>query len=697
MRIVWRNDRFEVEGRDTYDNRETLKNYGFRWDPTQKAWYCPGESQRLSGLRQFKPTITPEAKTKYDEFESTRQASLEASRSVDASIDIPCNPTLAYLPYQRGGIAYAIAHPNTLFGDEMGLGKTIQAIGTYNADQEARTCLVICPASLKLNWRKELLKWSTKPIRIHVVKSGTKPLPPAVSIEVLIINYEMLRKFRAELRSFTWDVMIIDEAHYLKNKKTGRTVEVFGQTKWTDPRTITPECPEGITRPEIKPIPAKRKLVLTGTPLVNRTKELWTIIKALDPGFERDERIFQIKYCGAYQGQYGWVSDGAGTPEQLADLQERMRSRFMVRRLKKDVLKELPPKRRQVVVLEPSAGIKGILAKEKQAYDAYAQSIKGQEFETPDFGEMSAIRQQVALAKVPFISDYVREALESVDKVCVFVHHYEVVDALRDTFGDSAVVIDGRIAKVEDRQAAVDRFQTDPTCKVFIGTIRAAGVGITLTASSTVIFGELDWVPGNVSQAEDRCHRIGQLDGVNVYHLVLEGSLDERMAQIIIDKQEIIDQTLDITAAKVVEEFTVSQAAPQGATTPGPFNLETATTQVNGGEKYLPSARPAKAQTEAGASGNGVPVRPASTEFKKSFTKEQEQAVLTGLRMLAGVCDGAQDLDNCGFNKFDSRFGKDLAARAYLSEKQFKCGFRMVQFYRRQLPADLIKIAKGEV
>ena len=185
------------------------------------------------------------------------------------------------------------------------------------------------------------------------------------------------------------------------------------------------------------------------------------------------------------------------------------------------------------------------------AYDDYAKHIKDGDFETPEFGEMSKVRKEVAVAKIPFILDHVREALEELEKLVLFVYHHEVVDALKTSLGDSCVSVDGR-TKNEDRQAAVDRFQSDPSCKVFVGTIRAAGVGITLTAASNVIFGELDWVPGNVTQSEDRCHRIGQTDTVFVRHLVLEDSLDERMAQIIVEKQEVIDKALD-TAPKPIE------------------------------------------------------------------------------------------------------------------------------------------------
>jgi SWI/SNF-related matrix-associated actin-dependent regulator 1 of chromatin subfamily A len=239
-----------------------------------------------------------------------------------------------------------------------------------------------------------------------------------------------------------------------------------------------------------------------------------------------------------------WKWDGA---DNLEELQELMRSRFMVRRLKKDVLTELPAKRRQVIVLEPKPQLAKLVAKEVITYNEHAEKLKAQDAPTElalEFEGLSDMRKKIAVKKVPYAVEHIKELLNETNKVVVFAHHHEVIDALHEAFGQSAVVIDGRVS-LDERQKAVDRFQTDKDCQVFIGGIQAAGVGITLTSASTVVFVELDWVPGNVSQAEDRCHRIGQKESVLVQHLVLEGSLDERVVEVIIQKQEVIDKALD--------------------------------------------------------------------------------------------------------------------------------------------------------
>lgn len=545
MRIVWNRDRYEfrdVNKGECYANKEEIKAAGGSWDNPLKVWWAPAGS-RLERLRPLLPTISPKAMARFRDEESLRQRSIESSRATDAigEFPVPANG-LQYRPFQKGGIAYAAAHRDTLFADEMGLGKTVQAIGVINLDPLARRILIICPATLKLNWKKEFVKWDVKNLSYEVITPKTKKFP---AVDVVIINYEWMTKWQVDLRAFKWDVMVIDEAHYIKNPKTSRAQEIFGRKKGRTKTKMNEETgAEEIIKvlAPLEPLSAKRRLFLTGTPIVNRPKELWPLIQVLDPdGLGSNFIRYAKRYCGAFKTRFGWDFSGASN---LDELQEIMRSKFMVRRLKKDVLKELPAKVRQVLVLEGSDRIKGLLEKENKAYDDYKQRLKDGEFESIAFADLAKVRRDVAVAKIPFIIDHIKEVLEEQNKVCIFVYHHEVLDAIVAAFPGLCVSIDGR-TKNEDRQLAIECFQGDPNVRLFVGTIRAAGVGITLVASSTVIFGELDWVPGNITQAEDRCHRIGQTDTVFVRHIVLEDSLDERMAQIIVEKQEVIDKALD--------------------------------------------------------------------------------------------------------------------------------------------------------
>jgi hypothetical protein len=234
---------------------------------------------------------------------------------------------------------------------------------------------------------------------------------------------------------------------------------------------------------------------------------------------------------------------------------------------------------------------------------------------------------------------------ESESKVIIFAYHRDVMEQLRAHF--NAARIWGGMSG-EAKQAEVDRFQNDPSCRVFVGQFEAAGVGITLTAASTVVMAELEWVPGNLSQAEDRAHRIGQEERVLIQHLVLEGSLDATMARRVVDKQDVIDRTLDDPIA-----------SPEAQ------------------EPVVPAKSHVSVTRKEVAEAPEVP-------------EALRRAIHLGLQMLAGVCDGAHSLDGAGFNKMDSAIGKSLAMAPRLTNKQAVLGKKLVTKYRRQLPEGLL-------
>jgi len=241
--------------RCSFEQREYAKKAGFRWDPAGKQWWTD-QPEKAARLIQY---ANEETKANHTAIEEQKAAAREQSRATDAAIDIPAPTGLTYLPYQKAGIAYAINRANCLIGDEMGLGKTIQAIGVINADPTIRRVLVICPASLKINWLREMNRWLVIPHRIAIA-NGTFPTE-----DIVIINYDILKKHAASLRAMAWDLLIIDEAHYLKNPKALRTIEVLGKYNKDLSKAITP-------------IPAKQKIFLTGTPITNRPIELWPIL-----------------------------------------------------------------------------------------------------------------------------------------------------------------------------------------------------------------------------------------------------------------------------------------------------------------------------------------------------------------------------------------------------------------------------------
>jgi len=583
-------------------------------------------------------------------------AAVAASRAQTVDIEIPCPEGLAYRGFQQAGIALAASRPATLIGDEMGLGKTIQALGLVNLQQDIRRVLVICPASLRLNWQREAERWLVRPAAISVAIGDdcVIPEPPNGGTSVTIINYDILARHTETLRSVAFDLAVLDEAHYIKNPKARRS-------------TLARALVTG----------ARIKLALTGTPIPNRPIEAWHILATLDPqtwdqggrGYWR----FAYRYAGAYKDRFGVHVDGASN---LPELQERLRSTILVRRLKQDVLTELPAKQRQVIVLPPN-GAAAAVDTEAQAYaqheaeierleteaelakaegeDAYkAAAAKLSEARRVAFAAISRERHNVALAKVPAVVEHCLNALEDGRKLIVFAHHHDVIDGIRHGLGAYDVAVLTGDTPLAERQAAVDRFQSDARCKVFLASITAAGVGLTLTAASHVIFAELDWVPGNVTQAEDRAHRIGQASSVLVQHLVLDRSLDAKLVHTLIDKQDVVDRALD------------RESRPE-AQVAVPATTRTTSDQL-------------------------------SAEADK-LTPEQIPAIHEGLRLLRAACDGAHRLDAVGFNKLDANVGRQLADRPSLSRRQAALGRRLVRKYRRQLPQALIALAVngGEV
>lgn len=462
---------------------------------------------------------------------------IERSKAMSSNIAIPAPEGKIFRPFQKAGIAYAAARENTLLADEMGTGKTIQSIGLSNLTKPSKV-LIICPATLKSMWKSAWKVWSTINHTVDVIE-GTKSVFP--DSNVVILNYELLKAHRAFLRQETWDLMILDESHYLKRHKTDRTMEVLGGIKRNPDKTI---------KERISPIPTHRALFLTGTPILNKPKDLWTLVSAIDPnGLGSDWFKFAKRYCQLKEimgwkngkpARIGWWWDGA---DNLSELQQIMRERFMIRRLKSDVLKELPAKIRQVIPITPkSVTLKKLCAEEMRQWDEYLNThILPRDTDIPVSPEL---REKIALQKVPYVIEYLQGVLDEQKKIVVFAHHHSVIDKLAEEFAGICAVIDGRTPS-KDRASLVQRFQEDDSCRVFIGGIQAAGVGITLTAASVAVFAEFDWVPANLNQAEDRLHRIGQTQPVQIIHVVLEGSLDEEMIQTVIGKQEIIEEALN--------------------------------------------------------------------------------------------------------------------------------------------------------
>lgn len=650
--------------------KDAVKAAGFKFDGYNKVWWTTdvdvaAKFQDAEGINELIKKHNDDLAAKH----KAEQESIAESKAADSDAVIPVPEGLNYLPYQKAGIAFASKRQNALIADDMGLGKTIQAIGVANADPNAKKILIICPASLKLNWKREWEKWDVKGLKVGIAEGSTFP-----DADVVIMNYDIAAKLADQVHSKEWDLIIGDEAHYLKNPLAKRTQAILGG-----------KGKKGA--PDIKPFKAKRRVFLTGTPIVNRPKELWPLVQALDPdGLGKNWFNYAKRYCDLKKGWGGhWDDSGASN---LEELQTKLRSSIMVRRLKKDVLTELPPKSRTIIPITPdSAGSKAIaeesaiaaqnkamieqlqaeveLAKASDNEEDYKEAVaKLKAGVKVAFQEMAKARKQVAMAKVPYVVDRVKDLVEETGKVIVMAHHHDVIDKIKAEFGEDAVVVDGRVDPGAERQKAVDAFQKDPSKKVFIGSIAAAGVGLTLTAAHTVVFAELDWVPGNMTQAEDRAHRIGQKDNVDVYHIVLDGSLDSRLAKVLVQKQEVIDQALD--------KGNIEAEAPK--------MLEPVKAKE---EESVEDSAAAITKNESASKGT------TSDDLKKQgekLTPAQVKAIHSALQDLAfNDPDKAKSKNDVGFNGLDSMIGHSLAGQAYLTPKQAALGMKILKKYHGQV------------
>lgn len=454
-------------------------------------------------------------------------ARIEASAASDAEIEIDgLGGTL--LPFQRAGVAYVLrAGGDVLIADQMGLGKTVQALACLAA-RDARPAVIVCPASLKLNWRREVEHWlpGWSVGVISGTRADTAQNPPP---DVTIVNYDVLDTWAEVLPAPA--AVILDESHYIKNGTALRTKAAIRLADRTAPDAL--------------------RLCLTGTPVVNVPGEIVTQLRFL-------RRLDEFGGPGDFRTRY---AGGHNLPE----LNRRLRASCMVRRRKEDVLTELPPKRWSSIIVDgdpaamreyhrAEADIVSYLAdsarrtaEESGATSEEARRIAWEAATRAAAAEhlvaVSALKRLAARAKVPAARQWVADFVDTGSKLVAFAHHREIVDLIADEFADGRRIT-GAVS-IPDRQIAVDQFQQNESAQVIACSLKAAGVGLTLTAAADVLFIEQGWTPADMDQAADRCHRIGQTDSVTAWNMIVAGTIDEDIAALIAAKREIVDAATD--------------------------------------------------------------------------------------------------------------------------------------------------------
>jgi len=440
---------------------------------------------------------------------------------------------LSPYPYQLAGVAYATAAKRAFIADEMGLGKSLQAIATV-AHLDAWPVLIVCPAVVKVNWRREIKMWTG---RDAVVLAGTDPAPILLAgADAVIINYEILPAWEETLIAAGFASLFVDESHRVKKLRVRTSKTAKATLRAAALYKIAKAMREG----NVDPV----QLLLTGTPIINMPSDLVAQLRIID---RLDDlggwKHFTSSYC--VEGHWGLTRGG----KNLDQLNRKLREVCYVRRTKDQVLPELPEKRWAQVPFEIVGKSLAIYEAKLAELRAWARANDWQGSGAADaLQRINACRQAMAAAKLPAAVEWIKEFLsDSDEKLVVFAHHQAVTGKLSETF--EAPAIRGGIS-AEERQNAVDRFQNDPACRLIVCSIAAAGVGLTLTAASNVLFVESGWTPADMDQAIDRLHRIGQrcsVTGWQTYGELPSGddSIDTWMLALIAEKREVVTAATD--------------------------------------------------------------------------------------------------------------------------------------------------------
>ncbi|CAH8534433.1 unnamed protein product [Schistosoma rodhaini] len=424
-----------------------------------------------------------------------------------------CNFIHSSLALKRSG--------RVLLADDMGLGKTIQSLAIASAYYSEWPLLIITPSSVRFSWRDQIIRWLGKPLNLNlthitVVNSGKDIMDDWDSFNsspITIISYDLMSRYGKELLKRRYGVVIADESHFIKNIKAARTKAATPILKW-----------------------AKRVLLLSGTPAMSRPAELFPQISAISPNlFQGGFHEFGLRYCSAKECPWGWDYSGCSN---MTELQLVLEKSIMIRRVKADVLSQLPPKRRELVVLDPSIIKKGSLG--RHAKTMLADKLSSKEKRSALFEYF----HETGSVKLPAIEQYVLDLIECGHKFLLFAHHTDVLDSLDKLLSEKSIRfirIDGR-TNSEQRSVVCQIFQKEDDCRVALLSITAAGTGLHLTAANLVIFAELFWNPGALVQAEDRAYRIGQMDSVLIRYLIAEQTADDFIWPLVERKLDVLSK-----------------------------------------------------------------------------------------------------------------------------------------------------------
>ena len=423
------------------------------------------------------------------------------------------------LPHQKEAIEKLVGSKRYILADDMGLGKTTSTI-IAALETGVKKILIICPASLKINWQREIENYTD---RSTFIAEGKKF---STEHDFVIVNYDILKNFHdkdprnredSELIKGNFDLVILDEAHMVSNAQAQRTKIINNFVK-----------------------DIKRVWLLTGTPMTSRPMNYYNLLHIIESPVAQNWKAYAIRYCQGYQfnagGRKVWNVTGASN---LEELRERTSGQIL-RRLKEEVL-DLPDKIISPVYLRiVSQEYKNLMGEYREWYKNNSEESSSL---TVQFSKLMQVRKLIANEKVSQTIEFAENIIDQGKKVIIFTNFTDTLQSIYQHFGKSAVYLDGSCSN-SVRQQAVDRFQTDDKIKVFVGNLKAAGVGLTLTAAEVVIMNDLSFVPAEHSQAEDRAYRFGQKSNVLVYYPIFENTIEKTIYDVLNKKKRIISTVL---------------------------------------------------------------------------------------------------------------------------------------------------------
>jgi SWI/SNF-related matrix-associated actin-dependent regulator 1 of chromatin subfamily A len=460
------------------------------------------------------------------------KSSLIKSQTVDeVNIDYSKYDHRPPLSHQKEAIEKLVGSRRFILADDMGLGKTTSTI-IAALETGAKKILIICPASLKINWEREIANYSDRPCYIAEGKKFS------TESDFVIVNYDILKNFHdpkdkenSLLIQSNFELVILDEAHMVSNAQAQRTKIINNFVK-----------------------DIKRVWLLTGTPMTSRPMNYYNLLSIIESPVAQNWMAYAIRYCQGFQFRAGnrkiWNVTGASNLEELRD----RTSKQILRRLKEQVL-DLPEKIITPVYLRTSSKeYKDLMG---EYYDWLENKKEESSSLTIQFSKIMKVRKVIANEKVKETIEFVQNIIDQGKKVIIFTNFTDTLQLIHNHFGKESVYLDGSCNKVQ-RQYAVDQFQENEKVKVFVGNLKAAGVGLTLTAAEVVIMNDLSFVPAEHAQAEDRAYRYGQKNNVLVYYPIFENTIEGAIYDILNKKKKIIgtvmgDEVQD--SGDVVEEI----------------------------------------------------------------------------------------------------------------------------------------------